>query len=214
MGRALQPTQGAQQLRLDPNPTLTQHQRRALPLFYFFGHSFNSQAAHVLPNIRLREAVLELLDLNLRRRATTDPSSQGTHDNTLAMSTPTPMKHPASQQGRTPSQLPGATPSQLTGATPPVSTPFSNAAQTAFSPRNPRSSPQQVKKSPATSLLGQLPMSFDSPATAAALGLGDPSLLGGDHVEDLHDLRPITRDDDKLKKLETILDILSVSGDL
>lgn len=57
-------------------------------------------------------------------------------------------------------------------------------------------------------------MSFDSPATAAALGLGDPSLLGGDHVEDLHDLRPITRDDDKLKKLETILDILNVSGDL
>lgn len=124
------------------------------------------------------------------------------------MSTPTP-KHPASQQGRTPSQL--------TGATPPVSTPFSNAAaQAAFSPRGPRSSPQQFKKSPATSMLGQLPngaLSFDSPSTAAALGLAGPTDMHPDNdpVDEFRDMRPITRDDDKLKRLETILEILDVS---
>lgn len=124
------------------------------------------------------------------------------------MSTPTPNKHPASQQGRTPSQF--------TGATPPVSTPFSNAAQAAFSPRGPRSSPQQVKKSPATSmLLGQLPnsaLSFDSPSTATALGLVVPTDMStvNDPVDELRDMRPIVREDDKLRRLETILEILNV----
>ena len=106
----------------------------------------------------------------------------------------TPNKHPASQQGRTPSQL--------TGATPPVSTPFSNAAQAAFSPRGPRSSPQQFKKSPATSMLGQLSngaLNFDSPSTAAALGLAGPTDMPTDNdpVDELRDMRPITRDDYK-----------------
>ncbi|KAK3942273.1 mediator of RNA polymerase II transcription subunit 1-domain-containing protein [Diplogelasinospora grovesii] len=82
------------------------------------------------------------------------------------MSTPTPMKHAPSQQGRTPSQS-----QHGAAATPPVSTPFS-AAHAAFSPLGPRSSPQQVKKSPAT-MMGppsNAPINFDSPNTAAAFG--------------------------------------------
>lgn len=127
---------------------------------------------------------------------------------------PSAAKYPASQQGRTPSQIPGATPSQLAGATPPVSTPFSNSAHAAFSPRGgPRTSPQQFKKSPAVSLLGQLPhnLAFDSPSTAAALGLsGAANMSTHEAMEGFQDMRPITRDDDKLKRLEAILEILSV----
>src|SRR4051794_26938973 len=82
------------------------------------------------------------------------------------MTTPTPLKHSASQQGRTPSQ-------QGAVATPPVSTPFSAShATAAFSPH--RSSPQQFKKSPANSatLMGSVnaPINFASPSAAAAMG--------------------------------------------
>ncbi|POR39176.1 Uncharacterized protein TPAR_00642 [Tolypocladium paradoxum] len=127
------------------------------------------------------------------------------------MSTPTPMKHAPSQQGRTPSQL--------AAATPPVSTPFSNPAHAAFSPRGPRSSPQQVKKSPATStLMGQPAMgafNFDSPSTAAAmgaLGIGAGFDIGLDKfgVGGLDALgAALAGEDDKLKRLDTILKLFS-----
>ncbi|RCI09103.1 hypothetical protein L249_5048 [Ophiocordyceps polyrhachis-furcata BCC 54312] len=127
------------------------------------------------------------------------------------MATPTPMKHAPSQQGRTPSQQ-GRTPSQLAAAaTPPVSTPFSNPAHTAFSPRGPKSSPQQVKKSPANhGTLGAF--NFDSPSTAAAmgaLGIGPGFDIGLDNVAGLEGLSALTGEDDKLKRLEAILNILA-----
>jgi hypothetical protein len=127
------------------------------------------------------------------------------------MATPTPMKHAASQQGKTPSQLGAA-------ATPPVSTPFSAShAQAAFSPH--RSSPQQFKKSPANSstLMGSSnpPVNFDSPTAAAALntlGLND---LGLDNVAmpGLGSLASLTRgeDDERFKRLQLILNTVKVS---
>lgn len=126
------------------------------------------------------------------------------------MATPTAVKH-ASQQGRTPSQL--------TAATPPVSTPFSNPAHVAFSPRGPRSSPQQFKKSPATSSLmaqmSNVPLNFDSPSTAAAMGaLGITSgldvNLNNVDVGNLSGLPSLVNEDDKLKRLETIIATLDV----
>ncbi|UNI20544.1 hypothetical protein JDV02_006622 [Purpureocillium takamizusanense] len=130
------------------------------------------------------------------------------------MSTPTPMKHAPSQQGRTPSQL--------AAATPPVSTPFSNPAHAAFSPRGPKSSPQQVKKSPATSaLMGQPALgafNFDSPSTAAAmgaLGIGGAFDIGLDNsvVNGLDAIgAALATEDDKLKRLDTILKTLSKQG--
>lgn len=135
-------------------------------------------------------------------------------DTVPIMATPTPMKHAPSQQGRTPSQL--------AVATPPVSTPFSNPAQAAFSPRGPKSSPQQVKKSPATStLMGQAGMgafNFDSPSTAAAmgaLGIGDGFNMGLDNVgvSSLDTIgAALANEDDKLKRLDTILKLLSVGA--
>ncbi|KAG6034525.1 hypothetical protein E4U41_006516 [Claviceps citrina] len=132
------------------------------------------------------------------------------------MATPTPMKHAPSQQGRTPSQL--------AAATPPVSTPFSNPAQAAFSPRGPRSSPQQVKKSPATSsLMGHSAMvafNFDSPSTAAAmgaLGMGGSFDMGLDNVgvPGLDAIgAALASEDDKVKRLDTILEILSTKKGL
>lgn len=122
------------------------------------------------------------------------------------MSTPTPMKHGASQQGRTPSQLAAA-------ATPPVSTPFSNPAQAAFSPMGgPRSSPQHIKKSPATLIGGHVPggaLNFDSPSTFAAFG-GQPS---ADHELEQQNQREraFASEADKVQRLEDILAILSVS---
>ncbi|KAI9172490.1 Mediator of RNA polymerase II transcription subunit [Paramyrothecium foliicola] len=123
----------------------------------------------------------------------------------------TPMRHAPSQQGRTPSQL--------AAATPPVSTPFSNPAHAAFSPRGPRSSPQQVKKSPATSnLLGQSAagaLNFDSPSTAAAmgaLGIGGTFDMALDNVGvgALDGLNVgFTSEDDKLKRLDYILALLN-----
>ncbi|PTB39034.1 uncharacterized protein TrAFT101_007060 [Trichoderma asperellum] len=140
------------------------------------------------------------------------------------MATPTPMRHAPSQQGRTPSHQ-GPTPSQIAGATPPISTPFSNAAQAAFSPRGQRS-PQQVKKSPATStLMGQSGMgalNFDSPSTAAAmgaLGIGGSFDIGLENVSvgELDTLNvpfagkddKLKREDDKLKRLDHILELLN-----
>ncbi|GAO16344.1 uncharacterized protein UV8b_00298 [Ustilaginoidea virens] len=139
------------------------------------------------------------------------------------MATPTPMKHAPSQQGRTPSQF--------AAATPPVSTPFSNAAQAAFSPRGPKSSPQQVKKSPATSsLLGHSAamgaFNFDSPSTAAAMGalgmgagfdiaLDNVGVGVGVGVGGLDAIgAALANEDDKLKRLDTILKILSASRGL
>ncbi|KAL6921949.1 hypothetical protein ACHAPO_002710 [Fusarium lateritium] len=125
------------------------------------------------------------------------------------MATPTAVKH-ASQQGRTPSQL--------AAATPPVSTPFSNPAHAAFSPRGPRSSPQQFKKSPAASSLmahmSNVPLNFDSPSTAAAMGaLGitgglDVNLNNVD-VGNLSGLPSLVNEDDKLKRLEAIIATLN-----
>lgn len=130
------------------------------------------------------------------------------------MATPTPIKHAASQQGRTPSQL--------AVATPPVSTPFSNPAHAAFSPRGPRSSPQQFKKSPAMSTVmaaqshSAAPLNFDSPSTAAAmgaLGIGSGLDMGLDNVGvgSLGALGALASEDDKLKRLDAILEILNVS---
>ncbi|KAF7563427.1 hypothetical protein G7046_g661 [Stylonectria norvegica] len=133
------------------------------------------------------------------------------------MSTSTPMQHVASQQGRTPSQQ-GRTPSQLAAATPPVSTPFSNPAHAVFSPRGPRSSPQQFKKSPAAStLMNQpqgAPLNFDSPSTAAAmgaLGIGAGLDMGLDQVGvgGLGSLGAMGGEDDKMKRLEDILAIMN-----
>ncbi|TWU79110.1 hypothetical protein ED733_008764 [Metarhizium rileyi] len=132
------------------------------------------------------------------------------------MATPTPMKHAPSQQGRTPSQL--------AAATPPVSTPFSNTARAAFSPRGPGSSPQHVKKSPATSaLMGQTVMgafNFDSPSTAAAmgaLGIAAGFDIGLDNVG-VGGLDAIgvalANEDDKMKRLDTILKLLSTKKGL
>lgn len=122
------------------------------------------------------------------------------------------MKHAPSQQGRTPSQL--------AAATPPVSTPFSNPAHAAFSPRGPKSSPQQVKKSPATSALMAQPamgaFNFDSPSTAAAmgaLGMGGAFDIGLDNgvVPGLEAIgAALATEDDKLKRLDTILKIIDV----
>jgi hypothetical protein len=129
----------------------------------------------------------------------------------IDMATPTAMKHVASQQGRTPSQL--------AVATPPVSTPFSNPAHAVFSPRGPRSSPQQFKKSPASTLMAaqasNAPLNFDSPSTAAAmgaLGIGTGLDIGLDNVGvGLGNLGALA-EDDKLKRLETIIEVLNVCG--
>ncbi|KPM36303.1 hypothetical protein AK830_g10273 [Neonectria ditissima] len=126
------------------------------------------------------------------------------------MATPTAMKHVASQQGRTPSQF--------AAATPPVSTPFSNPAHAVFSPRGPRSSPQQFKKSPATSTMmaqqTSAPLNFDSPSTAAAMGalaMGSGLDMGLENVgvAGLGSLGALVSEDDKLKRLETIMEMLN-----
>ncbi|WYZ41605.1 hypothetical protein EsH8_V_000500 [Colletotrichum jinshuiense] len=127
------------------------------------------------------------------------------------MATPTQMKHAASQQGRTPSQI--------TAATPPVSTPFSaSQAHAAFSPRGPRSSPQQFKKSPATSttLMGHPAngaLNFDSPSAAAAmgaLGISGGLDMGLDHVGvgGFGNLGGLGSEDDKIKRLDAVIEIL------
>ena len=122
------------------------------------------------------------------------------------------MKHAASQQGRTPSQS-----QHGAGATPAASTPFAHAA---FSPHGPRSSPQQVKKSPATSatLMGHQasnPVNFDSPSAAAAFGaLGITGLEGAlDNVSvgQLGALGGIGGGDDgREERLKAVIDLLKV----
>lgn len=89
------------------------------------------------------------------------------------MATPTPGEKLADKAPKPGLPQQGRTPSVFPAATPPVSTPFSHA-HVAFSPRGPKSSPQQFKKSPATSatLMGHTnaPLNFDSPSAAAAMG--------------------------------------------
>ncbi|KAF3760804.1 hypothetical protein M406DRAFT_47604 [Cryphonectria parasitica EP155] len=135
------------------------------------------------------------------------------------MTTPQPMKHAPSQQGKTP-QYAAATP----GAS--ASTPYSNL-HAAFSPHGPKSSPQQVKKSPATGVMmavnnsvnsqssnsASAPMNFDSPSAAAfnsMLGMGtfDASLDNmGMGVGGITIPRP-SGDEERQKKLEEITHIL------
>ncbi|KAI0400215.1 mediator of RNA polymerase II transcription subunit 1-domain-containing protein [Xylaria palmicola] len=122
----------------------------------------------------------------------------------------TPMRHGPSQQGRTPSQHPPAA-----APTPQASTPFSTSqAAAALSPHGPRSSPQQLKKSPATGTLpsglmhpqsGNPPLNFDSPSAAAALGglgldiqfdtIGVGGLVGGANRSD---------EDERKKRLDAV----------
>ncbi|TLD27253.1 hypothetical protein PspLS_05068 [Pyricularia sp. CBS 133598] len=136
------------------------------------------------------------------------------------MATPTPMKHAPSQQGRTP----GASAQQYGAVgTPPVSTPFSMTQgphSAAFSPHGPKSSPSHFKRSPANTNtlmghtgVGGAPVNFDSPSAAAALGalgIGGGLDLGLDNIGagGLGDLGR-TEDDDRLKKLQEILAMLS-----
>ncbi|ERS95933.1 hypothetical protein HMPREF1624_07468 [Sporothrix schenckii ATCC 58251] len=141
------------------------------------------------------------------------------------MATPTAMKLAPSQQGRTPA-----------AATPPVSTPFSSQHQhTAFSPLGPRSSPQNVKKSPANSatLMGlsasssgipggsagpgsNAAVNYDSPA-AAAMGTLGVDLGGLDNVSVVGGLAHLgsvlgrSDDDDRARRLQTVLQLLQAS---
>ncbi|KAK3326447.1 mediator of RNA polymerase II transcription subunit 1-domain-containing protein [Apodospora peruviana] len=131
----------------------------------------------------------------------------------MATPTATAMKHALSQQGRTPSQSQSQ---HGAAATPPVSTPFS-AAHAAFSPRGPRSSPQQVKKSPATATTATMmghpsnaPISFDSPSAAAlfgALQLGGAMDLGIQGLGGLSSDR--STEGEFSKRLDNVIAILS-----
>lgn len=117
------------------------------------------------------------------------------------------MKQALSQQGKTPSQ---SQTQQGAVATPPVSTPFS-AAHAAFSPHGPKSSPSQVKKSPATvqsGIASNHPINFDSPSTAAALNALQMS--NGLDLEGLN-LGALGRstEDERAKRLDAVINILS-----
>lgn len=133
------------------------------------------------------------------------------------MATPTPMKHGPSQQGKTPSQS-----QHGAAASPPVSTPFS-VAHAAISPHGHRSSPLQVKKSPATSgtVTGHPTngaLNFDSPSAAAAfgaLGMGSGLDIGLDNVDvgalgDLGAMGGKIGEDERARRLENVIEILSV----
>ncbi|KAI5855016.1 mediator of RNA polymerase II transcription subunit 1-domain-containing protein [Durotheca rogersii] len=132
----------------------------------------------------------------------------------------TPMRHGPSQQGRTPSQQHlAATP------TPQASTPFSNPqTAAAFSPRGPRSSPQQFKKSPGAfptaAMVGGgggggangAMVNFDSPNAAAALGALNVGIhdLGFDAIGVGGLVAPSGRTDeeDRKKRMEAVIDAL------
>ncbi|KAH7026122.1 mediator of RNA polymerase II transcription subunit 1-domain-containing protein [Microdochium trichocladiopsis] len=125
----------------------------------------------------------------------------------------TPMRHGPSQQGRTPSQHAGTAP------TPQASTPFSNSqTQAAFSPRGPRSSPQQFKKSPAAknspaNMVGHpsnAPVNFDSPSAAAALGALGINDLGLDNISMSGMVTGSGRgsEEEFRKKLDDVIDML------
>jgi hypothetical protein len=140
----------------------------------------------------------------------------------------TPMRHGPSQQGRTPSQQ-GRTPSQHPAAaqTPQASTPFSTSqAAAALSPHGPRSSPQQLKKSPAMATIastsgtmsgtmsgtGNPPINFDSPSAAAALGglsLGDLN-LDNISVGGLVGAQGRSDEDDRKKRIDAVINKLWV----
>ncbi|KAL2019728.1 hypothetical protein VTK56DRAFT_9265 [Thermocarpiscus australiensis] len=129
------------------------------------------------------------------------------------MSTPTPGKHPGSQQGKTPSQA-----QHGAAATPPVSTPFS-AAQAAFSPHGPRPSPQQVKRSPATANSATMghpssaTVNFDSPSAATALNamqMGPGLDIGLQALTTLGR----TSEDERARRLDAVIDILGRSKGL
>ncbi|PHH73807.1 hypothetical protein CDD82_5262 [Ophiocordyceps australis] len=126
------------------------------------------------------------------------------------MATPTPIKHAPSQQGRTPSQLPVATP--------PVSTPFSNPPlHAAFSPRPPKSSPQQVKKSPAASnLTAQASIgaafNFDSPSTVAAMGALGMGAAFDMTLDNVALAAPQTGEEDIVKRLDGVTSLLQTKG--
>ncbi|KAI1292570.1 mediator of RNA polymerase II transcription subunit 1-domain-containing protein [Xylaria venustula] len=122
----------------------------------------------------------------------------------------TPMRHGPSQQGRTPSQHAGAAP------TPQASTPFSaSQAVAALSPHGPRSSPQQLKKSPAAGTLpsgamsnqsANPPLNFDSPSAAAALGgLGLDINLDSLSVSGLVGGVNRSSEDDRKKRMDAII---------
>ncbi|KAK3684723.1 mediator of RNA polymerase II transcription subunit 1-domain-containing protein [Podospora appendiculata] len=121
----------------------------------------------------------------------------------------TPMKHALSQQGRTPSQM-----QHGAAATPPVSTPFSVPH---LSPHGARSSPHQVKKSPATTTnMGGHPSSsaavnFDSPSAAAAFGALHISGGLDMGLQGLNGLGTLTRsaEDERAKRLEEAIALLS-----
>lgn len=127
------------------------------------------------------------------------------------MTTPQPLKHAPSQQGKTPQASQhgaAATP----GAS--ASTPYSNLH--AFSPHAHKSSPQQLKKSPATtqalmatSQPAPAPMNFDSPSAAALFGGFD---LASDHmgIGEMGLPRP-SGDEERQKRLEEVTQILGVT---
>jgi hypothetical protein len=92
-------------------------------------------------------------------------------------------------------------------------------AHTGLTPRGHRSSPQQFKKSPATSVTlmghpGGSAVNFDSPSTAAALGvLGMGGLdMNLDNVGALSNLGNLARndEDERARRLQNVIDILSV----
>ncbi|KAI0479682.1 mediator of RNA polymerase II transcription subunit 1-domain-containing protein [Xylaria cf. heliscus] len=127
----------------------------------------------------------------------------------------TPMRHGPSQQGRTPSQHPAAAPTP----TPQASTPFSTTqAAAALSPHGPRSSPQQLKKSPATGALpsgminsqpGNPPLNFDSPSAAAALGgLGLDLQFDNISVGGLVGGAGRSDEDDRKKRMDAVIQAL------
>lgn len=119
------------------------------------------------------------------------------------------MKPAPSQQGKTPQQSHhGAT--GTPGAS--ASTPYSNLH--AFSPHGPRSSPQQIKKSPATTgtLMGSnshgaAPMNFDSPSAAAFMASFDASLVDNMGITSMGMPRP-SGDEERQNRLNDVLQIL------
>lgn len=126
------------------------------------------------------------------------------------MATPQSMKPAPSQQGKTP-QHHGAT--GTPGAS--ASTPYSNLH--AFSPHGPRSSPQQIKKSPATtgnlmasnSQPGAAPMNFDSPSAAAFMASFDASLVDNISITSMGMPRP-SGDEERQNRLDDVIQILRV----
>ena len=129
------------------------------------------------------------------------------------MATPQSMKPAPSQQGKTPQQsYHGAT--GTPGAS--ASTPYSNLH--AFSPHGPRSSPQQIKKSPATTgtLMGgnsqtsaAAPMNFDSPSAAAFMASFDASLVENMGITSMGMPRP-SGDEERQNRLDDVIQILRV----